>query len=202
VHQASHTQAGNQVTENYPCSRVFDKDIHSQHSYYYGGHDVVCLGYSPTREHNSDLAETPEQYYGVEEINRIFKDQMILSEEEVALIEEVLLEEELIVLEDSYGDEIRSLFFSGSTREDLAQRFNTSVGLIDHVIYSAKLEKLADDIMVVASAMPVHEPTIDQRIVFWFNSLRPGVQNVLVVLAVVVIFTVVSFVFNTLQFGG
>lgn len=53
-----------------PCSRVFDDDPHDPHTYYFSGHDVYCMGYSPIRETKSDLAETPEEFFGLDPITK------------------------------------------------------------------------------------------------------------------------------------
>lgn len=53
-----------------PCSRVFDDDPHEPHVYYHAGHDVKCMGYSPLRVPMSDVAETPEQFFGLHPITK------------------------------------------------------------------------------------------------------------------------------------
>lgn len=62
--------------ETTPCSRVIDKEFHTPHTYYFGGQDVHCDGYSPARLIESDEAETPEEFFGVKPIQKNIVEEL------------------------------------------------------------------------------------------------------------------------------
>lgn len=78
-----------------PCSKVFDDEPHDPHTYYHGGRDVDCLGYSPLRDPKSDDAETPEEFFGLDPVTKSTKpytesDESLSDESECTRFDQIL----------------------------------------------------------------------------------------------------------------
>lgn len=181
-----------------PCSKVFDNEPHDPHTYYHGGQDVDCLGYSPLRDPKSDDAETPEEFFrGVIEAQyfpqpKALEDNVLVQMPDPE-IERLLLEEEVIEVEHKHGEKIRELWARDFTTNEIAGAIGVKEELLAEVIKAMELTKIhyteSDEFRNNGS-----EYTRFDQILDWWESRHQLSRDLMTIVFYLVAFTIISFV--------
>jgi len=181
-----------------PCSKVFDNEPHDPHTYYHGGQDVDCLGYSPLRDPKFDDVEMFEEFFrGVIEAQyfpqpKALEDNVLVQMPDPE-IERLLLEEEVIEVEHKHGEKIRELWARDFTVNEIAGSIGVKEELLEEVIKAMELTKIhyteSDEFRNNGS-----EYTRFDQILDWWESRHQLSRDLMTIMFYLVAFTIISFV--------
>jgi hypothetical protein len=181
------------------CSKVADKEVHKPHTYFYGGYDVRCNGYSPMREALSDEAETPREFYGLDQTKALADNRRVphamLQDDE---IEELLFDEKVIDAQSRYGGDILREYMKGSSLLDVAEKFNLSVGVVVGVLGDDLMHNFPPHVRYDINYPEPEDYTKFDQFVDWWERLSTSMQDFILLVLIVAIVTLVALVFGVI----
>lgn len=187
-----------------PCSKVFDNEPHDPHTYYHGGQDVDCLGYSPLRDPKSDDAETPEEFFGLDPVTKAsgfmwgsvvpgeLQEKTPLIQDYDPELERLLWEEERIETELAHGLNIRRHADDGVPPEEIAEIFNVDIKIIHMILDASKSTKPYTE--SDESLSDESECTRFDQILDWWESRHQLSRDLMTVVFYLIAFTSLAFI--------